>query len=96
MNPVPFDTSKLFGLFRQNDVKRVGLFGSASRGDFRPESDIDMLIEFSKEKSLLKFVKLERQLSEKIGRKVDLQSEAAISPYLIDSIKRDLRIIYEA
>jgi len=54
------------------------------------------LIEFSKRKSLLALVALERQISTALGKKVDLLTEAAISPYLRDRIKRDLRIICEA
>ena len=81
---------------RQNDVARIGVFGSIARGEFNEQSDIDLLIEFSKRKSLLALVALERQISTALGRKVDLLTEAAISPYLRDRIKRDLRIIYEA
>jgi len=96
MNQLPFETGPLIRIFQQYDVKKVGVFGSAARGDYQKGSDIDLMIEFSKEKSLLKFVALERKISEILGKKVDLQSEAAISPYIIESIKKDLRTIYEA
>lgn len=91
----PFDTSKLIEICRQNDVARVGIFGSMARGEADDQSDIDLLVEFSKRKSLLALVALERQLSTALGKKVDLLTEAAISPYLRDKIKRDLRVIYE-
>ena len=51
---------------------------------------------FSKPISLLRVTALEQQLSEALGRKVDLLTEAAISPYLQERIKRDLKVIYEA
>jgi len=67
-----------------------------ARGEATDQSDIDLLVEFSGRKSLLGMVALERQLSTAIGRKVDLLTEAALSPYLRDRILRDLRVIYEA
>jgi predicted nucleotidyltransferase len=96
MAPLPFDTNALFTLCRENDVARLGVFGSMARGDANDQSDIDLLVEFSKRKSLLALVSLERKMSAALGRKVDLLTEAAISPYLRDGIKRDLRVIYEA
>lgn len=93
---LPFDVAKLSDICRRNDVARLRVFGSVSRGDATDASDIDLLVEFSKRKSLLSLVALERQMSSALGRKVDLLTEAAISPYLRDSIHRDLRVIYEA
>jgi hypothetical protein len=92
----PFDTNRLIEICRQNDVKKVGIFGSVARGEATKKSDVDLLVEFSKRKSLLALVTLERKLSTALGKKVDLLTEAAISPYLRDRIMRDLRIIYEA
>jgi len=96
MTTLPFDANKLIEICRQNDVAMLGVFGSAARGEATDQSDIDLLVEFSKRKSLLNLVALERQLSAALGKKVDLLTEAAISPYLRDRIKRDLRVIYEA
>ncbi len=96
MNELPFDVEKLIDLCRRNGIVRVGLFGSMARGEASEQSDIDLLVEFARPVSLLKFVALERELSSALGRKVDLLTEAAISPYLRDRIRRDLRIIYEA
>ena len=96
MVALPFDANKLIELCRQNDVRKVGIFGSIARGDANAQSDIDLLVEFSKRKSLLALVALERKISTALGRKVDLLTEAAISPYLRDRIKRDLLVIYES
>jgi predicted nucleotidyltransferase len=92
----PFDTNKLIEICRQNDVRKVGVFGSMARGEANEQSDIDLIVEFSKRKSLLALVALERKISAALGRKVDLLTEAAISPYLRDRILRELQIIYEA
>jgi predicted nucleotidyltransferase len=90
-----FDTGKLIEICRQNDIKKVGAFGSMARGEATEQSDIDLLVEFAKPKSLLAMVKLERQIATALGRKVDLLTEAAISPYLREGILRDLQVIYE-
>src|SRR6266568_1610828 len=96
MSAVLFDSGALIELCRQNDVSKLELFGSSARGEAREDSDIDLLVEFSQRKSLLALVSLERKMSAVLGRKVDLLTEAAISPYLRERIKRDLRVIYEA
>ncbi len=96
MTMLPFDVTKLIAICKENDVARIGIFGSTARGEENEQSDIDLLVEFSKRKSLLALVALERQISTALGRKVDLLTEAAISPYLRERIMRDLRIIYEA
>jgi hypothetical protein len=67
-----------------------------ARGEAGEASDIDLLVEFSRRKSLLALVSLERMISAALGRKVDLLTEAAISPYLRDRIKNELQVIYEA
>lgn len=92
----PFDVHTLIDVCRQNDVVKIGVFGSAVRGETRPDSDIDLIVEFSKRKSLLALVALERQLTRALGRKVDLLTEAALSPYLRNRIMRELQVIYEA
>jgi hypothetical protein len=96
MSKFSFDVHKLIALCRQNDVQQIGVFGSVARGEDDEQSDIALLVRFSKRVSLLKMVALERQLSNALGRKVDLLTEAAISPYLQEKIKRDLQVIYEA
>ena len=96
MEELPFDTTKVVEICCKNDASIIGVFGSMAKGEATEQSDIDLLLKFSKRKSLLSLVKLERELSASIGRKVDLLTEASISPYLRDRIKKELRIIYEA
>ena len=89
-------TDSLIKICSQNDIKKISIFGSVARGEESDQSDIDLLVYFSKRKSLLSVVALERQISETLGRKVDLLTEASISPYLLDRIKKDVKVIYEA
>jgi len=95
MKSYPFNVARLIDICRQNDVSMVGVFGSMARGKAKKKSDIDLLVRFSKRKSLLAVVRLERELSEALGRKVDLLTEGALSPYLRDRILRETKVVYE-
>ncbi|MBN2119154.1 MAG: nucleotidyltransferase family protein [Anaerolineales bacterium] len=95
MATYPFSLPQLIDICRQNDVSMIGVFGSMARGDARKKSDIDLIVRFSKRKSLLAVVRLERELSEALGRKVDLLTEAALSPYLRERILKEMRVVYE-
>jgi len=75
---------------KKEGAKRIALFGSYSRGEERKDSDVDIIVEFSKPKSLLEFVGIEQELSEKTGKKIDLLTENSISPYLIDRVKKEM------
>jgi len=76
-------------------AKKISIFGSYARGEADPESDIDIIVEFSERKSLLDIVGIEQELSEALGMKVDLLTEKSISPYLVDRIKKEMVVIYE-
>ncbi len=94
MNAFSLDTEKLTEICRANDVAMLGVFGSVARGEATEKSDIDLLVKFSERKGLLALVRLERILSETLGRKVDLLTEAAISPYIRENILNDLQVLY--
>jgi len=79
---------------KQNDISFLGLFGSYARGEQKEESDVDFLASFNRRKSLLDLVRIERDLSEILGIKVDLVTEKSISPYLIERIKSEVKPIY--
>jgi hypothetical protein len=85
---------KIVSILKGHGVKTIGIFGSYARGEAGPESDIDVLVEFSGRKSLLDIVGIEQELSEALGIKVDLLTEKSISPYLIDSVKKEMAVIY--
>jgi len=73
------------------DPIKVGIFGSFARGDNKKGSDIDILVEFKEAPSLLKLIKLENDLSEILGVKVDLVTTGALKNKRIKkSIKKDL------
>jgi hypothetical protein len=77
-------------------VKEIGLFGSYVRGDQRAASDLDLLVEFEETISLLKFVALERYLSELLGVKVDLVMKSALRPRIGQRILNEVVYPYSS
>ncbi|MDP2996048.1 MAG: nucleotidyltransferase family protein [Bryobacterales bacterium] len=83
---------------RRYDVKELAVFGSAARGEMRPDSDIDLLVDFLPEArvSLLRHAAAERELTALLGRKVDLVSKRALQDAVRDEVLPQARIIYAA
>ncbi len=77
------------------DIVRLRVFGSVLRGDDTPESDLDLLVEFGKPKGLLDLVGIEQEFEDELGRKVDLVTPAALSPYFRDRVLQEARVLYE-
>lgn len=75
----------------------VGLFGSYARAEQTTESDMDILVSFPEAISLLTLIRMENELTEKLGIKVDLVTEGAIkNKRIYKDILNDLQIIYKA
>lgn len=86
---------KVISILKEYGIKKIAVFGSYARGEARPNSDLDLLVEFPKGTSLLDHARIQNDLMERTGIKVDLLTEKAISPYLIDRIKNEAIVIYE-
>jgi len=86
---------QLSNLCHQYHVASLKVFGSVVRGEEREDSDIDILVQFVRPVSLLTLVRLERELSALFGRKVDLVTEHAISPYIREAVLSSAQEIYE-
>lgn len=78
-------------------VKKAWLFGSCSRGEERPDSDVDILVEYkdSENISLLAISHIMCSLRKILGRNVDLVEEGCILPFAEQSIHQDKILIYE-
>jgi predicted nucleotidyltransferase len=90
------DSGRLKKVCAKYTVDSLSVFGSFARNENRADSDLDLLVSFSRPISLLKLVALERELSEFFGKEVDLLTEAALSPYLRDRILKEQQTIYAA
>jgi len=83
-------------ILARNGADWIAVFGSYARGEAGLKSDIDILVRFSRKKSLFQLVRIEDELRQALGRDVDLVTENAVSPYLADAIYRDAVVIYDA
>lgn len=96
-NPnIEMPRERLAEFCRRNHIRRLSLFGSILRDDFGPESDVDFLVEFEpgKTPSLLTMAGLEIELSEMLGRKVDLRTAGDLSRYFRDEVIREAKLEY--
>ena len=88
---------KIAEFCRAHHIRRLAVFGSALRPDFRPDSDIDILVEFEPEHitSLFGMARLERKLSALLGgRKVDLRTPEDLSRYFRQEVLKEAEVQY--
>ncbi len=87
----------LADLCRRFRVRRLAVFGSALRAELRPESDLDILVEFEPEARVgLRFITLQTELSSLLGRRVDLLTAGFLSPHLRPRVLEEAVPLYEA
>ncbi len=81
---------KLAEFCHRHHIRKLALFGSVLRADFRSDSDVDVLVEFEPGHTvgLLRMAGLEIELSEMLGRKVDLRTPGDLSRYFRDEVVR--------
>jgi uncharacterized protein len=95
---IAVDQRALDDFCRRHSIRRLALFGSVLRQDFRPDSDVDVLVDFEKAHvvGLIRLAGIERELSEMLGRKADLRTPADLSRYFRDEVVRTAEVLYEA
>ena len=82
---------------RRYGVKELSVFGSAARGEMRPDSDLDLLAEFLPDRKIgWEFFELEEELTRVLARRVDLGSKRSLKPWVRADALRDARVIYAA
>jgi len=89
---------KLIAFCQKNHIRRLSVFGSALRGELRPDSDIDLLVEFEPGHTpgLFSIVRMEMELTEALGRKVDLRTAEDLSQYFRDEVLENAEVQYQA
>jgi predicted nucleotidyltransferase len=83
---------------RHNPIERLAFFGSVLRNDFGPLSDVDVLVEFSPQAqvTLLDMVRMQDELSDIIGRRVDLRTKGFLSRYFRDEVEAEAEVEFVA
>ena len=75
---------------RDYSVKTIGIFGSVARDEQTEQSDIDLLVEFSRPVGFVTFMRLEEYLSDRLGKKVDLVTPDALKPVIRLDVLREV------
>ena len=89
---------KLAEFCKRNYIRRLSLFGSAISGELGPDSDIDLLVEFEEGHTpgLFSIIRMEMELAEGLGRKVDLRTPGDLSRYFRDEVIRNAKLQYQS
>ena len=95
---LPLPEDQIAAVCRRFQVRELALFGSVLRGDFGPDSDVDILVEFHPDArvGLLKFIELQEELEKAIGRKVDLVPKRGLKPLIRDEVLASAEVLYAA
>ncbi|MFC1642673.1 nucleotidyltransferase family protein [Myxococcota bacterium] len=99
MTRLPVNEQALAAFCRAHGIRKLSLFGSVLKGTARPDSDIDLLVEFQPDArpTLLTMATMEEELSSLLGgRRVDLRTPAELSRYFRDQVVREAEVQYAA
>ncbi|PWH18787.1 MAG: nucleotidyltransferase [Anaerolineae bacterium] len=94
---IHIDKKALAEFCRRHRIRKLAFFGSVLRDDFGPASDVDVLVEFESgaRVGLIRLAGIENELSELLGRKVDLNTPGCLSPYFRDEVLREAEVVHE-
>lgn len=82
---------------RRHHIRRLALFGSILREDYRTDSDIDVLVEFEPGKTPgFGFIRIQKELSELFGARVDLNTPGSLSNHFRDQVLSEAQVLYDA
>ncbi len=97
MDTAQLPRERIAAFCRRHRIRRLALFGSVLRGDFTPESDVDVLVEFEPEAGVgLAFFAMQEELSGILGRRVDLNTPGFLGKYIREDILAEARDLYVA
>ena len=97
LHDIEIPQDRLAAFCRTNGIRKLAIFGSILRDDFRPDSDVDVLVEFLPSVRVgLAFIRMQGELSVILGRKVDLHTPASLSKYFRDEVLQEAKVQYVA
>jgi len=79
---------QIFTIARQYGARNVRIFGSIARGEGKRDSDLDVLVDLEPGRSLLDIIAIKQDLEDLLNTKVDVVTEAAVSPYIREEVLR--------
>lgn len=97
--PLPdFPTQALVEYCKQHQVRELSLFGSAVRGELRPDSDLDLLVDFEPDARIgfMTLGRMARELSELLGRPVDLVPKEGLKPTIRAAVLAEAEALFPA
>ena len=95
---IPLDRERIAAFCREHHIAKLAIFGSVLREDFRPDSDVDVLVWFAPEHvpGLLRLIAMQHELSDMIGREVDLRTPEELSRHFRDEVIAEAEVQYAA
>jgi predicted nucleotidyltransferase len=98
MSRLSYDRAALARLCRRHRIRRLALFGSVLKGIDRPDSDVDLLVEFEAGAvpGLIGLAAIEAELSALLARRVDLRTPQELSPYFREAVAREAEVQFAA
>lgn len=96
-NKLQFSREKLAAFCRKHHIRKLSLFGSVLRDDFRPDSDVDVLVEFEPGHvpGFITLSAMQIELSEILGRQADIRTPASLSRYFRQQVLESAQVQYE-
>ena len=92
---IPVPQQEIEQFCRQNHIRKLAFFGSVLRDDFKPDSDVDVLVEFEPgQVPGFAFFGMQDELSQLLGRPVDLHTPDFLSPYFRDEVLTNAQVQY--
>jgi predicted nucleotidyltransferase len=93
---IALDRDQIREFCERNHIRKFSIFGSALRADFMPSSDLDVLVEFEPAHVPgLKFFAMQDELSQLVGRQVDLNTKGFLSEYFREQVLAEAQVVYE-
>ena len=94
---IPLDQPRIADFCRRHHIRSLALFGSVLRDDFTANSDVDVLVRFHPEHVPgFAFARMQEELGEILGRRVDLSTPGFLSPSIRERVEREAHPLYDA